>query len=100
MFDPSNVSISSNRKSFRDAFGNFMANFTVVITKDGNEIYILKTGNSVEKDFYKMEKEANEIIYDPSDADFVHKTYERKDFLACVEEAERCGFYLSIPDHL
>ena len=98
MFNPTNVSISS-RKGFRDAFGNFMANFTVSV-KDGNKTYILKTWNSVEEDFYSMEKEANKIISNASDAAFVCKTYEREDFLACVEEAESCGFYLSIPDHL
>lgn len=99
MFNPTNVSISS-RKGFRNAFGNFMTNFIVSVKEDGNKTYILKTWNSVEEDFYNMEKEANKIISNASDAAFVRKTYEREDFLACVEEAEFSGFYLSIPDHL
>ena len=99
MFDPTKIHREPQRVNFINAFNAFMNNFTVEI-KDGKKNYILKLWNFAEKDFYNMEKEANEIISNPSDATFVRKTYEREDFMACVEAAEYCGIYLSIADHL
>ena len=99
LFDPTNIRRVPDRLGFINAFNSFMSNFTVKVEGEEKK-YILKTFNSVEKDFQTMEEEANKIIGNSSDARYVRKSYGRKDFMACVESADSCGIYLSIPDHL
>ena len=98
MFDFTNIKIPQ-RAAFRNAYDAFMGNFSVRAKGEEKE-YILKTFNSVEKDFYEMEKEANKIIHDPKDRRFVCNVYESDSFMDCVEAADKAGVFLSIPDHL
>ena len=98
MFDFTNIQIPQ-RVAFRNAYNAFIGNFSVRINGEKKE-YILKTFNSVEKDFYEMEKEANKIIYDPKDRRFVRNIYESDSFMECVEAADKAGVFLSISDHL
>ena len=98
MFDFTNIQIPQ-RVAFRNAYDAFRSNFSVRV-KGEERKYILKTFNSIEKDFYEMEKEANKIIYDPKDRRLVRSVYESDDFINCVEAADKAGVFLSIPDHL
>lgn len=98
MFDFTNIQIPQ-RVAFRNAYNAFISNFSVRVNGEKKE-YILKTFNTVEKDFYEMEKEANKIIYDPKDRRFVRAIYESDNFMDCVKAADKAGVFLSIPDHL
>ena len=83
------------KENFNKAFLKFTDIFFG--NEDNPELTIMVT--NVEKLFSELEEAANElIIIAPERKNFIKTCY--KGLLPYVEEAERKGIHLSIPDHL
>lgn len=75
-------------RKFMDLFGN-----------SGKEVTLLYKVTNIEELFNEIEHTANELLrLAPEKKDFVKKGYDN--LLPYVEEIERHGIHLSIPDHL
>mgnify|MGYP003470587382 CR=1 FL=1 len=98
MFTPTN-GLFPNYDRFLSALDKFKGNFVVTSTANDRK-RLLRTLNTVETDFYRMEDEARKIMDDPKSAKIVRKTYNGKDFWECVKAASAAGVELSIPDDL
>lgn len=98
MFKPSDSGLP-RYEFFLNAFNRFKGNFVVPSLAEDEE-WILRTFNTVEKDFYWMEDEARKVMSDPKSAKIIRKTYNRKDFWKAVTAAEDAGILLSVPDDL
>lgn len=100
MFTPAN-GLFPNYQRFISALDKFKGNFVVTRMANADEKkWVLRTFNTVEKDFYRMEDEARAVMHDPKCASIVRKTYNGREFWECVRAASAAGVELSIPDDL